>query len=193
MRIPSVSSAFALTVLSLIGWTSPATAQQYTIDPGHAAVTFRISHLGLSWTHGRFNAIEGDFTIDRADATKSKFNMAIASDSIDTGNKQRDDHLRSPDFLNVKQFPEIAFRSTSVKETDDGYEVAGDFTLHGVTKPIVIRLVGGKTAEFPKGVHRTGFTTSRLSVKRSDFDMGGMNQAIGDEVVIAISFEGTRQ
>lgn len=168
-------------------------AQEYTLDASHTAVTFQIGHLGLSWTHGRFNNVTGQFIIDSQSPANSRFTVRIAADSIDTGNQQRDDHLRSPDFLNVKQFPEITFQSTSVTPINDGLSVTGNFTMHGVTKVITLELRGGKTAEFPAGVQRTGFTASRLVIKRSEFDMAGMSQAIGDDVFISISFEGTQQ
>jgi polyisoprenoid-binding protein YceI len=117
--------------------------------------------------------------------------MSIKTESVDTNNKQRDDHLRSPDFFNARQFPAIAFRSTAIKPVDGGYQVTGEFTLHGVTRPIAFNLMGGRITEFPKGVMRTGFTTE-LSIKRSEFGMDKFLESVGDEVIIAVSFEGTK-
>src|SRR5262249_11317015 len=99
-----------------------------------------------------------------------------------------------PDFFNVKQYPVITFKSTEVKAIDGGYQVTGDFTLHGVTKPLTLKLLGGKTAEFPKGVQRTGFATD-VTIKRSEFGMDKFreNDAVGDDVVISISIEGTKK
>ena len=74
----------------------------------------------------------------------------------------------------------------------DGYEVTGDFTLHGVTKPLTLQLVGGRKAEFPKGIQRTGYSTE-LALKRSDFGISKFGEAVSDDVVIAISFEGTKK
>lgn len=171
-------------------------ADNYTVDAAHTSVSFKISHLGLSFTHGRFNDVSGSFAIDAADAAKSSFALSIKPESIDTGNRQRDDHLRSPDFLNVKQFPALSFKSTAVsaaeKSADGGYVVTGDFTMHGVTKSIKFTLTGGKIAEFPPGTKRTGYSTD-LVLKRSDFDMTGGAGAIGDEVHVSISLEGTRK
>jgi polyisoprenoid-binding protein YceI len=166
-------------------------ADQFSLDAAHAAVNFKISHIGLSWTYGRFNDVSGTFTID-PDAAKCAFSLTIKAESIDTANQKRDEHLRSPDFFNVKQFPTITFTSTAVKATKDGYEVTGDLTMHGMTKSITFPLVGGKTAEFPKGVQRTGFSTE-LIVKRSDFGINKFADAVGDDVHIAISFEGTKK
>ena len=169
-----------------------AAADDYTVDGMHTAVTFKVSHLGLSWTYGRFNDVTGSFSIDPNDASKASFNLNIKAESVDTGNAKRDEHLRSPDFFNVKQFPALSFKSTAVKPIKDGYEVTGDLTLHGVTKPVSFALVGGRKVEFPKGVQRTGYSTE-LSLKRADFGMDKMTEAIGNDVFIAISFEGTKK
>lgn len=184
-------AALALVLLSLAPLTF-ARADDFALDAGHTGVTFKISHLGLSWTYGRFNKIEGSFVIDAANPAASSFNLAIAVDSLDTNSKQRDDHLKSPDFFNAKQFPGITFTSTSVRPVNGGYEVAGDLTLHGVTRPITMLLLGGKTAEFPKGVVRTGFSTD-LKLQRTHYGMEKMTEAIGDDVHISISFEGTKK
>jgi polyisoprenoid-binding protein YceI len=164
-------------------------AEEYGIDAMHTAVNFKISHLGLSWTHGRFNDVSGGFVLD---GERASFELSIKPESVDTGNAKRDEHLRSPDFFNVKQFPALTFKSTAVKPVKDGYEVTGDLTLHGTTKPVTFTLLGGRKAEFPKGMQRTGFTTD-LVIKRSEFGMDKMLQAIGDEVHIAISFEGVKK
>jgi polyisoprenoid-binding protein YceI len=158
----------------------------------HTSVSFKASHLGLSWTHGRFNDVRGGFSLDPADAGKCSFSLNIKAESIDTGNAKRDEHLRSPDFFNAKQFPALTFESTEVKPIKDGYQVTGNLTLHGVTRSVSFPLVGGRKAEFPKGVQRTGFSTE-LSLKRSEFGMDKMTEAIGDEVFISISFEGTKK
>ncbi len=169
----------------------PAAADEYNLDPAHTAVTFKISHIGLSWTHGRFNDVSGTFTID-PDAAKCSFNVQIKAESVDTANAKRDEHLRSGDFFNVKQFPALTFKSTEVKAIKDGYQVTGDLTLHGVTRSVSFPLVGGRKAEFPRGFQRTGYSTE-LTIKRSEFGMDKMLEAVGDEVVIAISFEGVQK
>jgi len=171
---------------------SAVRADDYALDPMHAAVTFKISHLGLSWTYGRFKELSGSFTVDAANPAASKFEITAKAGSVDTDNAKRDEHLRSPDFFNVKQYPSLSFKSTAVKAVQGGYEVTGDLTLHGVTKPVTVTLVGGRTAEFPKGIQRTGYSTE-FKVKRSEFGMDKMLEAIGDEVLIAVSVEGTKK
>jgi polyisoprenoid-binding protein YceI len=167
-------------------------AEEYTVDALHAGVNFKISHLGLSWIHGRFNEFSGGFTLDPDDPGKCTFNLTIKTESIDTNNKKRDEHLSTPDFFNVKQYPTITFKSTAVKPAKDGYEVTGDLTLHGVTKPVTFTLVGGRKAEFPKGVQRTGFSTE-LVIKRADFGMDKFAGMLGEEVYASISFEGVKK
>jgi polyisoprenoid-binding protein YceI len=182
----------AVIVFAACAGAKAARAQEYVLDPAHSSANFKISHLGLSWVFGRFNELTGDFKIDPADATKSSFAMSIKAESLDTNNAMRDTHLRSPDFFNSKQFPTIGFKSTAVKAIKDGFEVTGDLTLHGVTKPVTFALLGGRTAEFPKGTQRTGYTTE-LSIKRTEFGMDKMIDAIPDDVHLTISFEGTKK
>ncbi|WP_165228682.1 YceI family protein [Aquisphaera insulae] len=185
-----LESALAI-ALAAVAAPSCFGAENYTLDAAHAAVTFKASHLGLSWTYGRFKEISGAFAIDTADPTATRFEVVAKAESLDTDNAKRDEHLRGPDFFNSKEFPVVSFKSTSVKAVEGGYEVTGDLTLHGVTKPIAVVLRGGGTAEFPKGVHRTGYS-GEFQIKRSEFGMDKMTGPIGDEVFVAISFEGTR-
>lgn len=181
----------AVTVFASL-FSSGSQAQQYTLDPAHAAVTFQISHLGLSWTHGRFNKVTGEFTINKDAPDQSTFALTIDPNTIDTGNQQRDDHLKSPDFFNVKQFPEITFQSTKVEPIENGYKVTGDLTMHGETKSTTFDLLGGRTAEFPPGTKRTGFSTS-FKIKRTDFGVGEASPTIGDDVHTTISVEGVQK
>jgi polyisoprenoid-binding protein YceI len=182
----------ALGMSLALAWFASAAraAENYEIDGMHSGVTFKISHVGLSWVFGRFNDFSGNFTLDPANPASNSFAMTIKTESIDTNNRKRDEHLASPDFFNVKQFPAIAFQSTSVKPTNDGYEVAGDLTMHGATKPVTFTLKGGRSAEFPKGVRRTGFAT-QVVLKRSDFGIDKFADMLGDDVYVEVSFEGT--
>jgi len=166
-------------------------ADEYTFDPVHSSVSFKARHLDISWIHGRFNDVTGKFSLDREDPAKSKFQLTIKADSIDTANEARDIHLRQPDYFDTKQYPTIEFQSTKVKAIEDGYEVTGDFTMHGTTKPITITLIGGKEIDF-RGTKRVGFSTE-FSVKRSDFGFDPKNIGlIGDEARVIIDFEGMR-
>jgi|GEM_PF-162283 len=167
-------------------------ADEYDYDLVHSSVSFKARHLDISWIHGRFNDVSGKFIIDRDDVTKSSFQLTIKAESVDTANPARDEHLRQPDYFDTKQFPTIEFKSTAVKAIEDGFEVTGDFTMHGTTKKIVVKLMGGKEIE-SRGVKRVGFSTE-LKLKRSDFnfDKSGIG-AIGDEAIILIDCEGMRK
>jgi polyisoprenoid-binding protein YceI len=183
----------ALAVVVALASAPPArAADDYTIDPVHSSVTFKVTHLGISSIYGRFDDVSGGFTINADDPAKSLFALSIKTTSVDTNNPQRDEHLRGGDFFNAKQFPSISFKSTAVKAIKDGYEVTGDLTMHGVTKPVTFKLMGGKKAEFPKGTQRTGFSTE-LTIKRSDFGMDKFTEMLSDEVVVGIGFEGSKK
>jgi len=167
-------------------------ADRYVIDGDHTSVNFKITHLGISWVQGRFNEVEGTAVLD-ADHAKSSFTMTIAVESIDTKVPKRDEHLRSADFFDVEQHPQMEFKSKRIRPTQEGgLEVTGDVTLHGMTRPLTFELHGGKTAEFPQGVHRIGYSTEFV-LKRSDFGMKTMLGPIGDEVHAEISFEAVKQ
>jgi polyisoprenoid-binding protein YceI len=191
MRRSLLAVTGGLVLMAPTGAASLRAADAYQVDPAHTAVTFKVAHLGLSWTHGRFNAVSGRFVIDSAEPTQSSFELSLKAESIDTGNDKRDEHLKSPDFFNTKQFPAASFKSTSVKPVQGGLEVTGEFTLHGRTQPITFTLAGGKTAEFPPGVKRTGYS-AQFKLKRSDYGMDKMAGAVGDEVYVSISFEGVK-
>lgn len=185
---------WAVVVVAGIGTTGrPANAaDDYTFDPVHSSVSFKARHLDISWIHGRFNEVEGKFSLDRKDPSRSKFELSVHVDSVDTANEARDEHLRQPDYFDAKQFPTIDFKSTSVKAVKGGYEVTGDFTMHGETKSITLTLKGGKEIEF-MGTKRVGFSTE-VSLKRSDYGFDKKNIGlIGDEALIYIDCEGTRK
>jgi len=166
-------------------------AEKYEVDPAHSSVTFKIEHSGISWIHGRFNDVAGEFAVDEANPAASSFALTMKTESVDTANAKRDEHLASPDFFNAKQFPVLSFQSKSIKKTENGLEVTGDLSLHGETKPVSFLLTGGKTAEFPPGTQRRGYTT-HFKLKRSDFGIDSGMEFLGDEVYIDISFQGVK-
>ncbi|MDB4670597.1 YceI family protein [Pirellulaceae bacterium] len=167
-------------------------ADEYDYDLVHSSVSFKARHLDISWIHGRFNEVSGKFWLDRKNPSKSKFHLTIQAASIDTANEARDAHLRQPDYFDTKQYPTIEFRSTSTKPIKGGYEVTGDFTMHGTTNKITLTLMGGKEHDFGK-VKRVAFSTE-ITLKRSDygFDKQAIG-AIGDQALIIIDCEGVRK
>lgn len=168
---------------------SSRAADEYLYDGVHSSISFKARHLDISWIHGRFNVADGKFSLDRDNPANSKFELSIKADSVDTANVQRDEHLRQPDYFDTKQFPTIDFKSTQVKAIVGGYEVQGNFTMHGKTRPVTLKLMGGKEHVF-KGIKRVAFSTE-LSLKRSDygFDPKAIGP-IGDEALILIDCEG---
>ena len=163
----------------------------YKVDPVHSFVFFTAHHAGAGYSGGRFNAFGGDFTID-ADPAKSTFAVEIKIDSVDTANEKRDSHLKSPDWFNAKQYPTIAFKSTAVEKVDDTHlKVTGDLTLHGTTKSINFPLELTGQGEFPPGTKRYG-VRSAFTVKMSEYGIKGMPGAVGDEIELMVSLEGTK-
>jgi polyisoprenoid-binding protein YceI len=190
MRTNIFKAILAFSVIA--GTSATARADDYAIDAIHSGISFQILHMGLSYTQGRFNEFSGKFTIDTSDPGKSSFALSIKAESVDTNNAGRDKHLRSPDFFNVKQFPAISFASTSVKAIEGGYELTGDLTMHGETKPVTFSLKGGKVVQ-AQGAQKTGFSTSQIVLKRSEFGVGKPTPMLGDDVFITISFEGAKK
>lgn len=183
--IATVAAALALSLAS-----GALAADTYKLDPVHSMVIFKINHLGVSNTYGRFDAPEGSFVMDD-DAEKMTFEASISVSKIDTANSKRDEHLKSADFFNAKQFPDITFRSTAVKKTGDStFDVTGDLSLHGVTKSITIPMTKVGAAKTQMG-ERAGFDAT-FTIKRSDFGMNFMEGAVGDEVTLMINLEGVK-
>src|SRR3954470_20377776 len=173
-----------LLLASTLTFAAPAT---YKVDPAHSFVIFRIKHMDVGHVYGRFNEPSGSVTIDDADLAKSTFSLELQTAKVDTGIQKRDEHLKSPDFFNAKQFPTIKFASTAVKKTDKGYEVTGDLTIHGVTKPITLNIEQtGQGAMGPRQI--LGFETT-VDLKRSDFGMKNMLGPAADDVRLIISLE----
>jgi len=164
----------------------------FTVDRVHSSVLFRVSHLGVSQSYGRFNEMEGSFLINPDSPESSNLNISVKTTSVDTANGKRDDHLRSPDFFNAAQFPVATFKSTAFKKVGDKkYEVTGDLTFHGVTKSITAPLEHVGTAE-ARGAMKSGFECI-FEIKRSDFGMNYMPGALGEDVRVIVSIEGDKK
>lgn len=160
----------------------------WAVDPIHSNVEFSVKHVGIATVKGRFNDFEGTLQVGPDGATGSG---SVEVQSIDTGEQQRDDHLRSPDFFDVANFPKIEFRSTGIEVDGEEITVNGDITIHGVTKPITLQgeFEGSETDH--QGQQRVGLSLS-AQIKRSDFDMrfnaalGSGNLVVSDKVKIQV-------
>ncbi len=182
-----IASALLVTTGLLSGIA--VAADTYKIDPAHTSATFRVLHRGYSYTAGRFNEIAGEVMFDEKDFSKSQVNITIKTESVDTNQKKRDDHLRSPDFFNSKEFPEMTFKSTSVEKTGEKTgKVTGDLTLLGVTKPLALDVTFNRMAPNKKGVMIVGFSASG-SIDRTTFGMTYGTQGIGTDIAIQLEAE----
>jgi polyisoprenoid-binding protein YceI len=167
---------------------SQAADETYRLDTAHAGVVFKIRHLDKAYVFGRFNELAGEVVMDGKVA--KAFQMTIQAASIDTNNRRRDDHLRSPDFFNVAQFPLITFKSTRIEPSGDGYNITGDLTMHGVTKAITIPVQQADPTPDRRGT-RAGFT-SEFTVQRADYGITYMPDGLGNDVHLMVSFEVTK-
>ena len=182
-----------LLALNALAGATTVRADSYKIDPAHSAILFKIGFLGVGFIYGRFDSFSGDITFDQNDPSKDAVNVEIKTDSVDTNAAKRDNDLRGPDFFNATQFPTATFKSKSIKKIDDKtYEITGDFTLRGVTKPLTLKTTLIGTGLGPKGETRTG-AEANASLKRTDFDIKAMLPAVADEVNLIIAVQGIKQ
>jgi polyisoprenoid-binding protein YceI len=170
----------------------------WIVDPAHSRVGFAVKHLGISTVRGEFKDFEGALEIgEDVSAWRAYGTVKVAS--IDTAEPDRDEHLRSPDFFDAAQFPEIAFESTKIEALDDDeFRVTGRLTIHGVTDDIVLHAEVGGTELDPWGNQRVGLeVTGQLS--RADYGMklqqalGSGNLVVGDRVTLALDLSATKQ
>ncbi len=195
----------AVALLSLILASQPLAvqAEKYTLDAVHTSVIFGISHMGFSYTYGRFNTVAGSYVLDEANPAASSFQLTIDAASIDTNDAKRDGHLRGADFLSTNEFPTITFQSTSVTTEQaeagaapDGsaggiiYQVKGDLTMHGVKREVTLPLRLLKVGVSPMDSKKHSGFLCETRLARSEFGMTNMIPGVGDEVAVTISFEG---
>ena len=176
----------AALLASLAMFSTLARGETLKIDPIHSSAIFKIKHADATNFYGTFDKTTGEIETD-GDAVKS-ITVTIDASSLHTHNAMRDQHVSGPEFLDVKQFPEIKFVSKEVKPAKDGYEVTGDLTLHGVTKPVTLAITKTGSGEF-MGKNVTGFETT-FTIKRSDYGITGyIGKGVGDEVMMIVSVE----
>ena len=185
-----------LVLVALTSFSTVALAANYEIDSDHTNIGFTIRHLVISKVKGKFGKFKGTFEYDPKKKENWKADVTIQADSIDTDVKERDKHLRSADFFDVKKFPLITFVTTGVKEaSDNSAKIEGNLTIHGVTKTVVIDMEIGGTATDPWGNKKAAFSAT-TKINRKDFGLtwnkaleaGGV--LVGDEVVINLEVEG---
>lgn len=171
----------------------PTSATEYEIDSVHSSAIFKVTHLGVSNFYGAFSQMEGTVVYDPAAPESSTITIEIAAESVDTRNENRDGHVKSPDFLNAKQFPTIRFESTGVEATGEGrLAVTGDLTLLGVTRPVTAQVEKTGEGKHPRsGKDLVGFE-ARFAVDRTDYDMNFMAGPLGEEVEFILAIEAVK-
>ena len=186
-RLGSLSLLFVFAITP-----AHAATETYAIDANHSSVEFRIAHF-FSKVTGRFDKFEGSITVDREALEKSEVTASIDVGSVNTNQAKRDEHLRSPDFFDAAKNPKMTFQSKSWKKiAENEFEVTGDFTLHGVTKAVVLTVKSLGFGDGMKGAKIAGWD-ARTKINRSDFGMTAGKPAVGDEVEIEINIESQRK
>jgi len=185
-----------LAAAALMVMPGPALAKTYTVDRDHSAVSFRIRHL-FTEVQGRFLEFQGTIVFDPAKPDATQVKGAIVAKSIDTDNQKRDDHLRTAEFFDVAQFPDIRFESTQVTDVDKAANTAkihGNLTMRGVTKPVVLKAKFVGEAADPWGNQKAGFNAETTIDRREwaltwNKALEAGNVLVGNDVTIRIDVE----
>jgi polyisoprenoid-binding protein YceI len=177
---------------------APATTSTWKIDPAHSSVEFSVKHLMISTVKGSFADVQGEIVIADNDPSRSSVNATIQAASIDTHTGQRDDHLRSADFLDAANHPQLTFKSTRITADNSEFKVVGDLTIRGVTRPITLDVTNEGAGKDPWGGERIAFSAT-TKLNRTDFGLT-WNQAIeaggvlvGNDVKISIDVQAVKQ
>ena len=171
---------------------------KWAIDTAHSSVDFSVRHMMIANVKGSFQSFDASVAADPADLTTAEISFTVDVNSIDTRNADRDNHLRSADFFDVENNPQITFTSTSITKTDEGeYDVTGDLTIRGVTKPETFAVVYEGTGKDPWGNEKVGFSGAG-SINRADYGLtwnaaletGGV--LVGDKIKISFEIQATK-
>lgn len=193
---PASAAASSATPTTVAPPTAAADPAAYDIDASHSRVGFSVRHMMVSNTRGEFKKYSGTVFIDEKDLSKTAIDITVETDSIDTGDKKRDDHLKSPDFFDSKKFPKMTFKSTKAeRKATGGYALTGDLTIRDKTKSITLD-VDPLTPELKDpwgGTHRG--THASAKINRTDFDLkwnkalesGGV--VVAEEVTLDLEIE----
>ena len=192
----TIVKAGVLCALLLAGWPAGAGAEmaRWDLDPDHSIIEFRIAHMVVSKTAGRFMDYSGVVEMDAEAQQFKTIEATINTASVNTNHEKRDAHLRNADFFDVEKYPTMTYKMKSYKKTGEGYTALGDLTIHGVTKEITLVGTFNGVSKDPWGNTRAGFTAEG-KVNRKDFgmvwnktlDTGGF--VVGDEVNIRLDIE----
>jgi polyisoprenoid-binding protein YceI len=173
-------------------------SNHWDIDVGHSAIHFWVRHMIISKVHGRFARWTGAIQLDPTDLTRSTVDVRIEAASIDTQVADRDGHLKSADFLDVANHPEITFRSKGIAKAGEGYRVTGDLAIRGVSREVVLEAEFAGFGKDPWGNERAGFS-AKTSLDRREFGLvwnaaleaGGV--LVGEKVEITLELEAVKK
>jgi polyisoprenoid-binding protein YceI len=185
MKRPLIAAALAL--VSTVAFAAPLT---YKIDGNHTDVVASWSHFGFSNPIAHFGKVDGNITYDAANVGASKVEVTIPLSGLNSHVADFDAHLRSDDFFDAEKFPNITFKSTSVKAAGKGkLKVTGDLTIKGTTKPVVLNVTINKVAVQPMAKREAAGFSATTTIKRSDFGVGLYAPNVSDEVKLSITTE----
>ncbi|MBC7846325.1 MAG: YceI family protein [Flavobacterium sp.] len=176
-----------------------STKTTWALDPAHSEIGFKVKHMMFTNVSGNFTKFDASVETESDSFDNAKFSFQGITDSITTGNKDRDAHLLSADFFNAATFPEITFASTSFSKIDEGeFELTGDLTLHGITKPVQLNTEFGGLAKDPWGNTKAGFSiTGKINRKdwglnwNSALETGGV--LVGEEIKLNFELQFIKQ
>ncbi|CAM3349993.1 YceI family protein [Asticcacaulis taihuensis] len=190
----AIKSLFAASVFALVASASAFAADTYKLDAGHTSVTFQYTHFGFSHPTGKFMNAVGSVTLDDATPANSSVEVSFDINGINTGVAALDTHLKSADFFDAAKFPTATFKSTKVVQTSaTTADVTGDLTIHGVTKPVTLKVTLNKKDVHPMMKKVDAGFTATGTINRSDFGMGNYVPAVSDQVDLYIEAEAIAQ
>ena len=199
MTMIQIPKWMAAPILMMAMVASGADTHNWKLDPSHSEADFAITHMAISTVHGNFRGVSGTIHFDPDNISGSSVEANIDVNTVSTGVEARDSHLRGPEFFEVSKYPNMTFKSTSIKKVGDGYNVYGDLSLHGVTRPVTLKLEEpGKEETDAKGMHHRGFTATTM-INRKDFGLLYAQKTsvgdamLGDDVKIELDIEAIRQ
>lgn len=189
----TLSSTAVLFAVLMTGAQALAQRATYTIDPAHSEVDFGIRHMGISTVHGRFGIKEGVIEFDPKNVGDSSVMAVIDVASVDTGVAQRDTHLKSPDFFDAAKYPTATFKSTKIVPAGGGYDVIGELSLHGVTRPVTLHMDAPSKEQIGMDKHPHRGFSATTTINRQDFGLTWNGKlASGDSVLgddVKLSFD----
>ncbi|TWR26024.1 YceI family protein [Mucilaginibacter achroorhodeus] len=174
------------------------TTTKWVLDPMHSEVQFKVKHLVISTVTGSFKTFEGSLETENDDFTDAKVEFSLNVDSIDTNQSQRDEHLKGADFFDAASHPKISFKSTSLTKDGDDYQLKGDLTIKGVTKPVTLNVEHGGIATDFYGNNKAGFdVTGKINRKEFGLTWDGITEAgsvvVGEDIKLIASIQFAKQ